>query len=96
MLILLFTMACHMIAHRFAITPKMDFQPKALGLGEGSLINGHIHGGLSQSQPDVRVGGDSSWFGFWETRGDTSDFVVRESVRAVVNGDDVDTSPSLA
>jgi len=102
MFILLFTMACHMIAHRFAITPRMDFQTKGLGLGEAGLADAHIHGSLSQSEPNVpRVGGSDSWFGFWEARdeGEDPDFVVRDSMRGVANvgnGDDVDALPNFA
>jgi len=80
MLILLLTMACHMVAHRFAMTPRMDFHSKGLGLGEAGLADPRIHGSLSQSQPDIPpVGGSTSWFGLWETHDDTSDFIVRES-----------------
>lgn len=100
MFILLFTMACHMIAHRFAVTPRMDFQTKGLGLGEASLADARIHGSLSQSQPNVpRVGGSGGWFGLWETRDDDSDFVVRESMRKVADvgsGDGFDASPDSA
>jgi hypothetical protein len=100
MFILLFTMAFHMIAHRFAITPRMDFQTKGLGLGDAGLADGHIHGGLSHPKPDVaHVGGKTGWLGFWETRDDTPDFVVRESTRGVANvgngGDDTDTLPDF-
>ena len=100
MFILLFTMACHMIAHRFAITPRMDFQAKGLGLGEAGLADAHIHGSLSQSQPNVpRVGGSDGWF--WETRdeGEGPDFVVRDTMRNVANvgnGDDLDALPNFA
>ena len=100
MLILLLTMACHMIAHRFAIPPRMDFQSKGLGLGEAGLPDARIHGSLSQSQPDVPPEGRrTSWFGIWETREDTSDFVVREPLSTVAdvgNGDDTDALPYLA
>lgn len=100
MLIMLLTMACHMIAHRFAIPPRMDFQTKGLGLGEASLADAHIHGSLSQSQPDIpHPEGGTDWFGLWETRDDASDFVVRDSVPTVAdvgNGDDGDALPYLA
>jgi len=89
-----------MVAHRFAITPRMDFQTKGLGLGEAGLVDSHLHGRLSQPQPSVpRVGGSNGWFGFWETRNDDSDFVVREYMRTaadVGNGDDIDALPNLA
>lgn len=79
MLVLLFVMACHMIAHRFAITPRMDFRTKGLGLGEVGLADAHIHGGLSQSQPNApRVERSVGWFGFWETLDDAPDFVVAD------------------
>jgi len=98
--VLLFTMAFHMIAHRFAITPRMDFQTKGLGLGDAGLPDGHIHGGLSKPQPDVaHVRGRTGWLGFWDTRDDTPDFVVRESTRGVANvgngGDDTGTLPDF-
>lgn len=89
-----------MVAHRFAITPRMDFQTKGLGLGEAGLDDMHIHGSLSQSQPDVpRVGRSDSWFGFWETRDEDLDFVVREPTRNVAdvgNGDDINALPKFA
>jgi len=91
-----------MIAHRFAITPRMDFQTKGLGLGEAGLADAHIHGSLSQSQPNIpRVSGGDNWFDFGETRdeGEDLDFVVRDSVRGVANvgnGDDVDALPNFA
>jgi len=88
-----------MIAHRFAITPMMDFQTKGLGLGEASLVDAHIHGSLPQSQPNVpRVGGNTNWFGFWEVRDDVSDFVVGEPSHPINtgNGYDADALPNLA
>lgn len=89
-----------MIAHRFAVTPRMDFQTKGLGLGEANLVDAHIHGSLSQSQPKVpHGGGGDSWFGLWETRGDDVDFVVRDSMRAVAdvgNGDGTNPLPNFA
>lgn len=89
-----------MIAHRFAITPRMDFQAKGLGLGEAGLAGAHIHGSLSQSQPDVPpVGANTDWFGFSETRDGASDFVVREGIPGVAgveNGGDIDAFPDLA
>lgn len=85
-------MTCHMVAHRFAVTPRMDFQTKGLGLGEGNLPG--IHGSLSQSQPDVPH--DGGWFGFWEARDDVSDFVVRDYMHNVANvGNGVDSLPDL-
>ncbi|KAF9782596.1 hypothetical protein BJ322DRAFT_1142908 [Thelephora terrestris] len=101
MFILLFTMACHMIAHRFAITPRIDFQTKGLGLGEAGLVDAHLRGSLSQSQPNVpRVGGSDSWLGIWETRDEDLDLVVRDSTRGVADvgngGDDVDALPNFA
>ena len=94
-------MACHMIVHRFAITPRMYFQTKGLGLGEVSLTDAHIHGSLSQSQPNVpRVERSTGWFGLWETYGDAPDFVVTESMRTVEDvesvEDDTNTLPNLA
>ena len=78
----------------------MDFQTKGLGLGEAGLDDTHIHGSLSQSQPNVpRVGGSDSWFGFWETRDEDLDFVVREPMRNVAdvgNGDDINALPNFA
>jgi len=99
--ILLFVMACHMIAHRFAITPRMNFQTKGLGLGEVDIENTHIHGSLSQSQPNApRVERSTNWLTFWETYGDAPDFVVTESMRIVGDVENVedttDTSPNLA
>jgi hypothetical protein len=93
MFILLFMMACHMIAHRFAITPRMDFQTKGLGLGEAGV---HIHGSLSQSQPNVPHVEEGTG---WGTRDKASDFVVRDSVHNVANvgsGGDIDALPNLA
>lgn len=78
----------------------MDFQAKGLGLGEAGLADAHIHGSLSQSQPNVpRVGGSDGWF--WETRdeGEDPDFVVRDTMRNVANvgnGDDLDALPNFA
>jgi len=91
-------MACHMIAHRFAITPRMNFQTKGLGLGEVGLADVHIHGSLSQSQPNVpRVERSAGWFGFWGAHDDTSDFVVRESTRGAGNIEGAtDALPDLA
>ena len=91
-------MACHMIAHRFAITPRMNFQTKGLGLGEVGLADVHIHGSLSQSQPNApRVEKSAGWFGFWGRHDDAPDFVVRESVRGVGNVEDAtDSLPDLA
>lgn len=99
MFILLFVMACHVAAHRFAVTPKMDFHTKGFGLGEASLIG--THGSLSQSQPSVhRVGGNAGWVGVWDTRDDTSDFVVRDvmpTAAGVENGGgDIDALPNLS
>ena len=89
-----------MVAHRFAIPPRMDFRTKGLGLGEAGLADARIHGSLSQSQPDIPpAGGTNGWFGFWESRDDPSDFIVRESSHAVAhvgNGDDNDALPYLA
>lgn len=97
MFILLFTMACHMVAHRFAVTPRMDFQTKGLGLGEAGLADAHIHGSLSQSQPNIpRVDGSDDCSGLRKTRDNDSDFVVRDSSRKVANvgnGDGFDASP---
>jgi len=94
MLVTLFVMACHMIAHRFAIMPRMDFQTKGLGLGEAGLADAHIHG-LPQSQPNVpHVGRGNGW----EARGDvpSPDFVVAEPMRALENlGNLEDATKSL-
>lgn len=88
MFILLFVMACHMIAHRFAITPRMNFQTKGLGLGEAGLADLHIHGSLSQPQPNVpRVERSTGWSDFWGARDDVPDFIVKESMRGVENID---------
>jgi len=100
MFILVVVMACHMIVHRFAITPRMDFQTKGLGLGEVSLADAHIHGSLSQSQPNVpRVERSTGWFGFWETQDAAPDFVVMEAMRTVGDveniEDDTNTLPNL-
>ena len=90
-------MACHMIAHRFAIAPRMDFQTKGLGLGEVGLADVHIHGSLSQSQPNVPRVERGSWFSFGGTPDDAPDFVVRESARGVGNIEDAtDPRPNLA
>jgi len=75
MFILLFVMACHMIAHRFAMAPRMDFQTNGLGLG---LADEHVHGGLAQPQPHAERSG--CWFGFWERHDDAPDFVVTETI----------------
>jgi len=101
MFILLFVMASHMIAHRFAITPRIDFHTKGLGLGNIDLADAHIHGSLSQSQPNIpRIERSASWFGFWETHDDIPDFVVTESMRTVGDvenvEDDADAFPNLA
>jgi len=81
-------MACHMIAHRFAITPRMNFQTKGLGLGEVGLADVHIHGSLSQPQPNVpRVERGTGWSGFWEMDDNAPDFIVRESMRDMKNID---------
>jgi hypothetical protein len=95
MFILLFVMACHMVAHRFAITPRMDFRTKGLGLGEVGLGDAHIHGNLAQAQPNLpRIERSTGWFGFWETGDDVPDFVVTESTRTVE--DTTDALPNLA
>ena len=101
MFILLLVMACHMIAHRFAIAPRMYFQTKGFGLSDADLANTHIHGSLAQSQPNVpRVERSAGWFGFWETHDDAPDFIVTESMRIVEdveNGEGVtDVPPNLA
>lgn len=84
-----------MIAHRFAITPRMDFQTKTLGFARVDLPNVRVHGGLAQSQPSgARVERSADWFGFWETREDASDFVVTESSRTLE--DVTDALPNLA
>jgi len=87
-----------MIAHRFAIPPRMDFQTKGLGLGEANLADVHIHGGLSQSQPNIpRVERNTGWSGSLGTHDDAPDFVVRESIRGVGNIEDAtDAFPNLA
>jgi len=88
-------MACHMIVHRFAITPRMDFQTKGLGLGEVNLADAHIHSSLSQFQPNVpRVERSTGWFGFWETNDDAPDFVVTESMRTIANVENVEDDPN--
>jgi len=72
-------MVCHMIAHRFAITPRMNFQTKGLGLGEVGLPDPYIHGSLSQSQPSVPpIERSTGWFDFWETYEDAPDFIVTD------------------
>jgi hypothetical protein len=76
-----------MIAHRLAVMPRMDFQPKGLGLGEAGLVDEHIHG-LPHSKPNVpHVGRSNGWFGFWEARGDvpSPDFDVVEPMHALEN-----------
>jgi len=87
-----------MVAHRFAIAPRMDFRTKGLGLGEAGLADAHIHGGLSQPQPDThRAEGRTSWFDSGDD--DNSDFIVRDSVPGVAdvgNRDDNDAPPYLA
>ena len=91
-------MACHMIAHRFAIAPKMNFQTKGLGLGEVDLADAHIHGSLSQPQPNVpRVERSTGWFGFWETPDEAPNFVVTESMRPAEGAENVeDLSDALS
>jgi len=87
MFFMFFVMACHMIAHRLAVMPRMDFQPKGLGLGEAGLVDEHIHG-LPHSKPNVpHVGRSNGWFGFWEARGDvpSPDFDVVEPMHALEN-----------
>ena len=75
----------------------MDFQTKGLGLGEVGLADVHIHGSLSQSQPNVPRVERGSWFSFGGTPDDAPDFVVRESVRGVGNIEDAtDPRPNLA
>ena len=94
MFILLFVMACHMIAHRFAITPRMNFQTNGLGFGEVGLPDAHIHGSLSQSQPSIpHVERSTGWFDFWGKCDDAPDFVVMD----VENIEDTtDALPHLA
>jgi len=88
-------MACHMIAHRFAIAPKMDFQTKGLGLGRVGFADVHIHGGLAESQPSVpHVERSTGWFSFWETHDDAPDFVVAEIIPTTE--DAVDPLPNPA
>jgi len=100
MFFMFFVMACHMIAYRLAIMPRMDFQPKGLGLGEAGLVDDHIHG-LSQSQPNAPHAGSNGWFGLWEARGDdpSPDFGVAEPMRALQNSgnleDTTDALPNL-
>lgn len=70
-----------MIAHKFAIMPRMDFQTKGLGLGEAGLADAHI-------QPNtLHVGRSDGWFGFLEARGDTPspDFAVADPMHALEN-----------
>jgi len=75
-------MACHMIAHRFAMAPRVDFQTNGLGLGRA---------GLAQSQPNVaHVERSGCWFGFWERHDDAPDFVVTESLSTTDLEDAVD------
>lgn len=89
---MLFVMACHMVAHRFAIAPRMNFQTKGLGLGEVGLADAHIHGRLSQSQPNVpNINRGTSWF--WETRDAAPDFIVMEAENVE---DASDALPNLA
>lgn len=94
MFILLFVMACHMVAHRFAIAPRMSFHTKGLGFGEVGLADPRLHGSLSQSQPSAPpIEKNAGWFGFWETHDDAPDFVVRD----VENVEDAtDAPPHLA
>jgi len=101
MFLTFFVMACHMVAHRFAIMPRMDFETKGLGLGEVGLPDAHIHG-LSQSQPSgPHVGRSSGWFGFLEVRGDdpSPDFPVAEPMHNLENlgnlEDPTDALPNL-
>jgi len=76
-----------MIAHRFAIMPRMDFQPKGLGLGEAGLDEGRIHGPPPPRPHAPHVGRNGGWFGFWEARGDvpSPDFGVAEPMDALKN-----------
>ena len=88
-------MACHMVAHRFAIMPRMDFRTKGLGLGEADLADARIHGSLAQSQPNApRVERSTGWLGFWEAHDDAPDFVVTESTP--IAEDATDTLPNRA
>jgi len=94
-------MACHMIVHRFAITPRMDFRTKGLGLGEVGLADPHIHDSLSQSQPNIPpIERSTGWFGFWETDATAPDFIVTEALHTVEDvenvGDDTNPFPNLA
>jgi len=92
MFLTFFVVACHMIAHKFAIMPRMDFQTKGLGLGEAGLADAHI-------QPNtLHVGRSDGWFGFLEARGDTQspDFAVAEPMLALENlGNLRDTADAL-
>jgi len=92
MFILLLVMACHVVAHRFAIAPRMNFQTKGLGFGEVGLPDAHIHDSLSQSQPGIpRVERSTGWF--WEKYDDAPYFVVTD----VENTEDTtDALPHLA
>jgi len=95
MFILLFVMACHMIAHRFAIPPRMHFRMKGFGFGEGDLADAHVHGRLGQSQPNSPpVERSSGWSGFWERQDDAPNFVVTEPMRPVE--DTIDALPNRA
>lgn len=90
-------MACHMIAHSFAVTPRMDFKTKGLGFGRVDVADARIHGSLAQSQPDVPhalVERSTDWFGFWEARDVATDFVVTDSARTIE--DATDALPDLA
>jgi len=89
-----------MIAHRFAMTPRMDFQTKGLGLGEVQLTNAHVHGRLSQSLPSAPRERSVGWFGFWGIYDGVPDFIVEESVPtagdAETVGDATNIPPNLA
>jgi len=82
-------MACHMIAHGFSLTPRMDFETKGLGLGRVNVADAHIHGSLAQTQPSVpHVERSADWFSFWERRDDIPDFVAAESSRTIEDATD--------
>jgi len=83
-----------MIAHRFAVTPRMNFQTKGLGFGEVGLPDANIHNSLSQSQPSIpRVERSTGWFGFWGKHDDAPDFVVMDAENVE---DTTDALPNLA